>query len=205
MKQPGYGMQHRQIDDDLKTMGSHSGQLGGSTGFVVGQVVDVKALQANTPYRLVPDPRAGDGANYQDQAKSATTDYLGLGNQFGSSEPLWSNPSVGSEAAKQQTTMDDHRRTSSQSSVGGVEQKRSSSPTNRPYRAEAEKERAWLGMRNSGSGRSSPTGHGYGSISQQQQPSHDGNDAVGSRHSSSDLDRKHILKAGACPSVASAL
>lgn len=149
MKQPGYGMQHRQIDDDLKTMGSHSGSLG-STGFVVGQVVDVKALQANTPYRFVPDPRSGDSHNYSDQAKSATTDYLGFGSQFGSSEPLWSNQNADAETA--------------------VEQKRGSSP-NRPYRSEAEKERAWLGMRNNAnnSGRASPTGtsHGYGSISQQ--------------------------------------
>ena len=168
MKQPGYGMQHRQIDDDLKTMGSHTGSLGGSTGFVVGQVVDVKALQANTPYRLVP----AEGSNYPDQAASATTDYLGLGHQFGSSEPLWSTgqsaegetmqggrpSSSGSEGFQ---SLDAQRRIS-----GNEEPKRSSSP-NRPYRSEAEKERAWLGMRNSGSVRASPT-HGYGSISQQE-------------------------------------
>lgn len=185
MKQPGYGMQHRQIDDDLKTMGSHSGQLGGSTGFVVGQVVDVKALQANTPYRLVPDPRSGDGSNRQDQPKSATTDYLGLGNHFGSSEPLWPSSessevelarsnqmhagrpgSDGSDGMQQQQqhVADDYRRSSGQPSV---DQPKHGSSTSRPYRSEAEKERAWLGMRNS-SGRSSPTG-GYGNISQQQQ------------------------------------
>lgn len=181
MRQPGYGMQHRQIDDDLKTMGSHAGQAGGPTGFVVGQVVDVKTLQANTPYRLVPDPRSADGSGHHDQAQSATTDYLGLGNQFDHSEPLWSGSSqeggeqemgrsthqtaarpasLGSEGTQQQA--DDYRRGSS----SAVERKHSSSPS-RPYRSEAEKERAWLGMRNS-SGRASPT-HGYGSISQQHQ------------------------------------
>ncbi|KAJ1032955.1 hypothetical protein NDA16_000234 [Ustilago loliicola] len=69
MKQPGYGMQHRQIDDDLKMHGG-----AGTTGFVVGQVVDVKALQANTPYRLVPDPRSGaDDANNMDMDRSRKT------------------------------------------------------------------------------------------------------------------------------------
>lgn len=134
-------MQHRQIDDDLKTMGSHSGQLGGSAGFVVGQVVDVKALQANTPYRFVPDTRSGEGQNYPDSVKSATTDYLGLGNQFGSSE--W--------AVERGADGEDDRRPPSQGSAG----------ERKPYRSEAEKERAWLGMRNSG--RASPTG-GYGNI-----------------------------------------
>ncbi|CBQ73075.1 conserved hypothetical protein [Sporisorium reilianum SRZ2] len=182
MRQPGYGMQHRQIDDDLKTMGS--------TGFVVGQVVDVKALQANTPYRLVPDPRSGEGAGHHDQAKSATTDYLGLGNQFEYSEPLWPGSSqegaagedemgrsmqkpalrpasLGADGTQQQA--DEYRRGSGHASTSSVDRKHSSSPS-RPYRSEAEKERAWLGMRNS-SGRASPThgSHGYGSISQQQQ------------------------------------
>ncbi|KAJ9479083.1 Protein ZDS1 [Pseudozyma hubeiensis] len=179
MKQPGYGMQHRQIDDDLKTMGSHSGHLGGngggSSGFVVGQVVDVKALQANTPYRLVPDPRAGDAAAQHDQPKSATTDYLGLGNHFDSSEPLWpgdaevdgdsarsapshaGRPGGGGSDGTQQAT-EEYQRSS---------QRKHSSSGSRPYRSEAEKERAWLGMRNS-SGRASPT-QGYGSISQQHQ------------------------------------
>ncbi|SPO25436.1 uncharacterized protein UTRI_03146_B [Ustilago trichophora] len=184
MKQPGYGMQHRQIDDDLKTMGSHTGQLGGSTGFVVGQVVDVKALQANTPYRLVPDPRSGEGSGHQDQPKSATTDYLGLGSQFGSSEPLWStgqsaeveqvyggSSRPGSGGSDHAVVADGQRRVSGQLAQTD-EQKRSSSP-NRPYRSEAEKERAWLGMRNSSSGRAASPTHGYGSISQQQQESHD--------------------------------
>ncbi|SPC62496.1 uncharacterized protein UHOD_04294 [Ustilago sp. UG-2017b] len=160
MKQPGYGMQHRQIDDDLKMHGG-----AGSTGFVVGQVVDVKALQANTPYMLVPDPRAGS----DDGNMSTTTDYLGLGNQFGLSEPLW--PSSGAEGGEQGG--EQQRSTSAQqnaiSTVAG-EQKRSSSP-NRPYRSEAEKERAWLKMLNSSSNtassnRTSSPGHGYGSISQ---------------------------------------
>lgn len=180
MKQPGYGMQHRQIDDDLKTMGSYSGQSGGSTGFVVGQVVDVKALQANTPYQLVPDPRSGDATNHHEQAKSATTDYFGLGNQFETSEPLW--PSSQDKDAElnrsmqlhaggsgrggsdgSQPSADEYRRSSGHS----AEQQKSSSSASRPYRSEAEKERAWLGMRNT-SGRASPT-HGYGSISHSQQ------------------------------------
>lgn len=170
MKQPGYGMQHRQIDDDLKMHGG-----AGSTGFVVGQVVDVKALQANTPYRLVPDPRSGaDEAN-----KSATTDYLGLGNQFASGEPLWSAQPNDVEQGGEQ------RRISGQQTANSTvveQQKRSSSP-NRPYRSEAEKERAWLNMLNSsssgtGSGNRAsspnPAGHGYGSISQDEPPRADG-------------------------------
>ncbi|TKY85803.1 hypothetical protein EX895_005344 [Sporisorium graminicola] len=192
MRQPGYGMQHRQIDDDLKTMGSHAGQVGGSTGFVVGQVVDVKALQANTPYRLVPDPRSADGSSHQDQAKSATTDYLGLGNQLEYSDPLWPGSSsseeemgrsthkpaarpasLGTDGTQQQA--DDYRRGQGHAENLSIERKHSSSPS-RPYRSEAEKERAWLGMRNSNSsGRASPThgSHGYGSISQQQQSTMD--------------------------------
>ncbi|GAC93514.1 potential regulator of cell polarity [Pseudozyma hubeiensis SY62] len=176
MKQPGYGMQHRQIDDDLKTMGSHSGQLGGgSSGFVVGQVVDVKALQANTPYRLVADPRTGDAAAQHDQPRSATTDYLGLGNQFESSEPLWpGNPEVDGESARSPQSHagrpgsagPDGTQQAAEEYQRGSQRKHSSSGS-RPYRSEAEKERAWLGMRNN-SGRASPT-HGYGSISQQQQ------------------------------------
>ena len=184
MRQPGYGMQHRQIDDDLKTMGSHAGQLGGSTGFVVGQVVDVNALQANTPYRFVPDPQSADRSNHHDQAKSATTDYLGLGNQFETTEPLWRGSQDGEEELgrstqkagarpaslgadvtqhqQQQQRGDDQRGTGATAS--SIERKHSSGPS-RPYRSEAEKERAWLGMRNS-SGRASPT-HGYGAISQQ--------------------------------------
>ncbi len=163
-------MQHRQIDDDLKTMGSHSGTLGGPAGFVVGQVVDAKALQANTPYRLVPDSRTGENSGYQDQAQSAATDYLGLGSQFGSSEPLW-------QGAEAETAGSPHlqalRKTGGlpdavpTAGTASAEAKRSSSPS-RPYRSEAEKERAWLGMRNN-TGRASPTGpgHGYGNISQQ--------------------------------------
>lgn len=182
MKQPGYGMQHRQIDDDLKTMGSHAGSLGGSTGFVVGQVVDVNALHAITPYRLVPDARSAEDTSYHDQAKSATIDYLSLSSQLGSSEHLWSRsqgadgeldshlqaqtsgvrPGLGGSDGSKHTT-----------GASSLEQKRSSSP-NRPYRSEAEKERAWLGMRNSSgrvaaAGAASSLGHGYGLLSQQQQ------------------------------------
>lgn len=161
MKQPGYGMQHRQIDDDFKTMGAPSP----SAGFVVGQVVDAQALQANTPYRLAPESR--ESADRQEQA--AATDYLGLGTQFVSSEPLWSDPLIlgngnaSSSAAAQPNAMAGTESDASESNKwrgtansGGLQ--RSSSP-NKPYRAEAEKERAWLGVR-SGSGRSSPNGSG---------------------------------------------
>nr|CDI53552.1 conserved hypothetical protein [Melanopsichium pennsylvanicum 4] len=164
MKQPGYGMQHRQIDDDFKTLGS-------TGGFVVGQVVDVKALQANTPYHFVPDPRADANGGYGDNmTKSATTDYLGLGNSFGAREPLW--PSQSADVGDDEMQHGAERPDSVGSDGGQLsttgEQKSSSSPTNRPYRSEAEKERAWLGMRNStsSSGRSSSPTHSYGSISQ---------------------------------------
>ncbi|PWZ02247.1 hypothetical protein BCV70DRAFT_230393 [Testicularia cyperi] len=186
MKQPGYGMQHRQIDDDLKMGG---GLTPATSGFVVGQVVDVQALQANTPYRLVPDPRSADGAGLHDQAKSATTDYLGLGSHFGSSEPLWpetvgSSSGTGSSVVSSTsihssssicsgTSADDAqseekrwRMSSGSSSTVAGRPQRTSSPS-KPHLAEAEKERAWLGGRGAGSGRASPNGSssGYGTIS----------------------------------------
>ncbi|PWN50557.1 hypothetical protein IE53DRAFT_88776 [Violaceomyces palustris] len=126
MKQPGYVMQHQQIDDDMKEMITnqatsdhyqqinmqHQQQIYGPSAtsvgitpqapqIAVGQVVDAQVLQVNSPYQF--HPNGSSPAHYQVPTRSASTpDYLGLDSLTSPSESLWPEAETPDQSLYQQ-------------------------------------------------------------------------------------------------------